>query len=133
MSFSNMLEILKEKNKGKIVIIKLGAFYVATGEDAVLLHKKLNLKCTCFKNNICKVGFPIDSLEKYIEKIEQLKYSYIIYKIDKEKNELIEICSKIGKKHKEINKNINCLYCKGNDKYKDDKYLLALLKTFEKE
>ena len=43
MSFSNMLEILKEKNKGKIVIIKLGAFYVATGEDAVLLHKKLNL------------------------------------------------------------------------------------------
>ena len=41
MNFSNMLEILKEKNKGKIVIIKLGAFYIATEEDAVFLHKKI--------------------------------------------------------------------------------------------
>ena len=47
-----MLEILKEKNKGKIVIIKLGAFYIATEEDAVFLHKKIDLKCNCFKNNI---------------------------------------------------------------------------------
>jgi len=59
MSFSKMLEILKEKNKGKMVLIKVGAFYVATGEDAVLLHNKLDLKCTCFKNQECKVGFPI--------------------------------------------------------------------------
>ena len=72
MSFSNMLEILKEKNKRKIVIIKLGAFYIATEEDAVFLHEKIDLKCNCFKNNICKVGFPVNSLEKYIEKIHEI-------------------------------------------------------------
>ena len=51
MSFSSMMEILQERNKGKIVLIKLGAFYVATEKDAVFLHEKLELKCTCFKNN----------------------------------------------------------------------------------
>lgn len=63
MSFSNMMEILQGKNKGKMVLIKLGAFYIATDKDAVLLHEKLNLKCNCFKNNICKVGIPVNSLE----------------------------------------------------------------------
>lgn len=128
-----MLEILKEKNKGKIVIIKLGAFYIATEEDAVFLHKKLDLKCNCFKNNICKVGFPANSLEKYIEKLNKLNYSFIIYDIDNERNELIEICSKVGKRNKENNKNINCLYCKGVNKYKEDKYILAVLKELEKD
>ncbi len=86
MSFSNMLEILQEKNKGKIVLIKLGAFYIATGQNAVLLYNKLELKCTCFKNNVCKVGIPINSLEKYIEKLDKIKYSYIIYDYNKDKN-----------------------------------------------
>ena len=68
MSFSTMLDCLKEINKGIIVFVKLGTFYVAVGEDAVLLHKKLDLKCSCYKTNICKVGFPINALDKYIEK-----------------------------------------------------------------
>ncbi len=49
MGFSNMLEILQEKNKGKIVLIKLGTFYIATGRDALLLSVKLGLKCTCYE------------------------------------------------------------------------------------
>ena len=96
-------------------------------------YKKLDLKCNCFKNNTCKVGFPVNSLEKYIEKLNELNYSYIVYDINKEKNELVEICSKIGKQNKETNKNINCLTCKGLNKYKEDKYILAVLKTFEKD
>ena len=85
MSFSNMLEILQEKNKGKIVLIKLGAFYVATDKDAVLLHDKLNLKCNWFKNNVCKVGIPVNSLEKYKELLDKTKYAYVIYDYDREK------------------------------------------------
>ena len=52
MSFSSMLEILQAANKEKIVLIRLGAFYIATGRDAILLHRKLQLKVTCFKNNM---------------------------------------------------------------------------------
>ena len=49
MSFSKMLDLLKQKEKGKIVIVKLGNFYVATEEDAVLLHDKLNLNVVAIK------------------------------------------------------------------------------------
>ena len=48
MSFSKMVEGLKERDKEKLLIIGLGAFYIEIGEDAVLLHEKLGLKCTCF-------------------------------------------------------------------------------------
>ena len=98
MSFSQMLEILQDKDSSKVILIKLGHFYIATGRDAVLLHKKLNLKCTCFKNNICKVGIPVNSLEKYVEKFNQMQYSYIIYDYDKQViktkayNEIADYC-----------------------------------------
>ena len=83
MSFSKMLEILKKKEEGKIVLVKLGTFYVAVGEDAVFLHKKIDLKCTCYKMNICKVGFPVIALDKYVEKLNETKY--------KEKSKRIKI------------------------------------------
>lgn len=84
MAFSQMLELLKKKEKGNIVFVKLGTFYIAVGEDAVLIHKKLDLKCTCFKMNICKVGFPVVALEKYMEKLNKTKYAYVIYDFDAE-------------------------------------------------
>lgn len=136
MAFSQMLEILKEKEKENIVFVKLGTFYVAVGEDAVLVHKKLNLKCTCFKLNICKVGFPVIALEKYVEKLNEIKYGYVIYDYDAEKVELKEIYRKKGKSNKETEKSINCLLCDGdvNKRYaKQDKYLLALNKLLEDE
>lgn len=133
MSFSNILEILQEKNKGKIVLVKLGVFYIATGKDAVLLNNKLDLKCTCFKNNVCKIGIPINALDKYIEELNQIKYSYIIYDYNKENNELIEIESKIGKQNKLVDNNINCLKCKGINVYKEDEYMQAIYKLISEE
>ena len=56
-----MMELLQDKNKEKIVICNVGNFYIETGKDAVLLNKILGLKVTCFKTEICKVGFPIES------------------------------------------------------------------------
>ena len=101
-----LVEILKEKEKGTIVFVKLGTFYIAVGEDAVLMHKKLDLKCTCFKMNICKVGFPVVAFDKYVEKLNQTKYAYVIYDYDNQKVELKEIIRKKGKHNKEENKNI---------------------------
>ena len=134
MAFSQMLEILKEKEKGNIVFIKIGTFYIAVGEDAVLMHKKLELKCTCFKMNVCKVGFPVIALEKYVEKLNEIKYGYVIYDYDAKNIELKEIVRKRGKCNKKKKKSINCLLCDGdvNKRYaKQDKYLLALNKLLE--
>ena len=132
MSFSSMLEILQAANKEKIVLIRLGAFYIATGRDAILLHSKLQLKVTCFKNNICKVGVPVDTLDKYLERLDKTKYSYVVYNYDKEKKELQLIREKEGKKNKITGENINCLLCKGPEAYKEDEYIQALNKMFEK-
>ena len=69
MSYSQMIELLKLKHKGKLLLVKTGAFYVATAEDAIFLHDTIGLKCTCFKNYVCKVGVPEKTLNKYIDRI----------------------------------------------------------------
>ena len=131
MSFSKMVEGLKERDKEKLLIIGLGAFYIAIGEDAVLLHEKLGLKCTCFKNHICKFGLPRNSIGKYIKEIEKLKYGYILYDYNSKNKRLLELSYKEGKKNKIMNKNINCLACMGASKYEEDDYSIALLKFIE--
>ena len=130
MSFSKMLEILQERNEKKIVLIRLGMFYIATGRDAVLLHDKLNLKCTCFTDNVCKVGIPVIAIDKYIEKLD--KTGYVIYNYNKDKAELTEVLTKTGRATRITSKNLNCLTCKGISAYKDDEYILALCNYYEK-
>ena len=88
MAFSQMMEILQEKNKGKIVICNIGNFYVAIGTDAVLLNNLIDLKVSCFKPETCKVGFPINALEKYTDLIQEKGYSYIVYYFNKQNGEL---------------------------------------------
>ena len=129
-----MLELLKEQEREKIVLIKLGVFYIATGSDAVLLHNELGLKCICHKNNICKIGIPVNSIEKYTSKIISLGYPYVRYSIDKEKQELKIEESYRGKREKpKLYENLNCLKCKGIEQVKEnDIYLKALMNTFNK-
>ena len=132
MSFSKMLEILQERNEKKIVLIRLGMFYIATGRDVVLLHDKLNLKCTCFTDNVCKVGIPVIAIDKYIEKLDKTGYGYVIYNYNKDKAELTEVLTKTGRDTRITSKNLNCLTCKGISEYKDDEYMLALYNYYEK-
>lgn len=129
-----MLEILKEKNKEKIVFVKLGPFYVATGKDAVFLNKQLGLKCICFKREVCKIGIPEARIEYYLEKLARLDVAYIAYSFDSQKEELIEKYQSDGSYHKEDRENKNCLICVGDRGYrKEDKYLVAIQKMKEKE
>ncbi len=82
-----MIELLQKKEKGKIVFCNSGNFYVAIGKDAVLLNNLIGLKVSCIKPEICKVGFPISSLEKYTEILTEKRYGFVVYYFDKEKEE----------------------------------------------
>lgn len=113
--------------------IYIFGFHLVIQIDAVLLHNKLGLKCTCFKKCICKVGIPVNAIEKYIEKINKTKYGYIVYYYDKEKNEITEKYKKEGKKNKITENNINCLVCKEINYYDEDEYIVALNKLFEEK
>ena len=64
MEYIEMIERLKQMYPNKILFMSCGAFYIAIGEDAVILNKKLNLKVSCVKKYMCKVGVPKSSIER---------------------------------------------------------------------
>ena len=133
MSFYKMMQILQEKNKDKIILVNMGNFYVAVDENARALNQMINLKLTCFGKKICKVGFPISTLEKYSKMIENSGYSYAVYFFDKEHNTLKCIQEFEGIKM-DINqfKTMNCEICKQNNGFeKQDKYLNAINKFYK--
>ena len=63
-----MIKKLQKRSNGKIVMCNMGSFYITIGKDAVLLNNLIGLKVSCIETGICKVGFPINSLEKQLEK-----------------------------------------------------------------
>lgn len=66
MRYHERIKFIKEHAKDDLILTQAGNFYIAVGRDAVFLSKLLNFKCTCFTKGMCKVGFPINSLDKYI-------------------------------------------------------------------
>lgn len=70
---------LKKKDASIIYLFRVGIFYNILNEDAKLLNQELGLKITNLSPEIIKCGFPINSLNKYIEKLnkKQLKYEII--------------------------------------------------------
>ena len=131
-----MIELLQNKDKGYIILVATGNFYIARGKDAILLHQTLNLKPTCIETEVCKVGFPINSLEKYTKLIEETKYSYIVYNFDTEQGKLEKIKEYKGKKLNTIEEQrLNCYICQNTvKKYKKhDKYIQAVANLYEQE
>ncbi len=136
MAFSKMIELLQKKDEGKIILVNAGAFYISRGKDAVLLHNILDLKVSCIEPEICKVGFPISSLEKYTELIEEKGYSYIVYNYNKDLGKLDIIKKYNGKKLNTTKENrLNCYICIKTVKMykKHDKYIQAVADLYEKE
>ena len=81
-SIANNLENLEE-NKGYLIWIRCGAFFVAIESSAIILSEELNLKRTCLKPGVCKVGFPVASLFDYVKKLENIGISFVIYNYSK--------------------------------------------------
>ena len=131
-----MMKILQKREKGKIIICNLGSFYVAIGKDAIILNNLIGLKINCIKPEICKVGFPISSLEKYTNLLVEKRYSFIVYYFDQKKEELYIFESYEGKNKNTLEiENMNCHICSNSTKQykKPDKYILALSKLYEDE
>lgn len=136
MSFGKMIELLQRKDNGKIILVNSGSFYIARGKDAVLLHNILNLKVNCMEAEICKIGFPLNSLEKYTQLIEQEQYSYIVYNYDNKLGKLNIIKKYNGKKLNTIEEEkLNCYICTNTVKLykKNDRYIQAVADLYEEE
>ena len=131
-----MVELLQRKDSGKIILVNSGSFYIARGKDAVLLHNILDLKVNCMEAEICKIGFPLNSLEKYTRLIEQEQYSYIVYNYDNKSGKLNIIKKYNGKKLNTIEEEkLNCYICTNTVKMykKNDIYIQAVADLYEEE
>ena len=131
-----MIELLQTKNKGVIILCNAGNFYLAVGKDAITLNEILDLKLSCFKPEVCNVGFPLIALEKYTNLIEEKDYSYIVYNFNRNSGELQIVKQYKGKNKVGLEKqNVNCYICKHSTKYykKDDIYVGAVAKLYESE
>ena len=141
MKFSEMVKILQEKEKGYIILINSGSFYVARGKDAIILNKELDLKLTCMEKEVCKVGFPKVALEKYIKILKRKRYAFIVYDIvydfDRNLNKLEIITKYEGRiKNSKIEEKRDCIMCKmGTGGYvkKEEKYMEAIMKLYRSE
>lgn len=67
---------LKSKNNSIIYLFKSGLFYICLDEDAKKLNETFNLKLTNFDGTIMKCGFPVKSIDNYIEKFKEANITY---------------------------------------------------------
>lgn len=86
---------LKLTYKNYLIIFKTGVFYISINEDAFIMNKIFNYSIKIF-NNYKKIGFPINSLNKVLNRLERLNINYIVYD-----NKII---SKVNFKNNSINK-----------------------------
>ena len=98
-SIANNLENLEE-NKGYLIWIRCGAFFVAICANAVILSNILGLKRICIKQGVCKVGIPVNSIYDYIKKLERIGDSFVIYNYSKD--EMIENGERYAESSEEI-------------------------------
>lgn len=119
MKFIQEIEKLQKENEGTIILAKNGIFFVAIGKDAIILNEELGLKLTCMRKELCKVGFLVKNVEKYIEKLEKLGYSFILY-VKNEKDELEEIYRYKGKNTEETRNCLKCVDCENKKEQEED-------------
>ena len=95
-------EYYKIKYKEYIILIKSGNFYVALQQDAIVLNDIFKYKLN-ISNNIIKVGFPVNSLNKILKTLDNININYIVL----DKNILHINKNKTNMYNKYINNNIS--------------------------
>lgn len=78
---------LKATDSSKIYLFKSGIFYIFLDHDAKIMSNILNLKLTNLNDEIVKCGFPVNTLNKYLNTI--IPFGYNISIIDSIKEEPI--------------------------------------------
>lgn len=111
MKLTDIIEKLQKQNPESIVLVKNGIFFIATGKDAITLSNEMGLKLTCMKENLCKAGFLVKSVEKYIRSMKEKDLSFIIYMVDKQTAEAKEIFKNEGKAVDEKRSCLDCSKC----------------------
>ena len=79
MKIKDKYKELKYLNFNKVILIKSGNFYISYDEDAIVLNHLFSYQIV---NN--QIGFPLVTLPKIKEKLDELNVDYIIYNNEEE-------------------------------------------------
>lgn len=79
MPLYELIEEMKVLNEKDIVLVRTGAFFIATDLDAYILYELFGFKVVKYGKNRHKVGIPVNSLKKYINKLNEMKVPFCIY------------------------------------------------------
>jgi DNA mismatch repair ATPase MutS len=66
---------LKTDDPDSKYLFKSSIFYIFISDDARIIAPILNLKLTNLNSHIKKCGFPVNSLNKYLERFKELNIS----------------------------------------------------------
>lgn len=77
MKVIDKYNLYKNKYSKYIVLLKIGIFYEAYGEDVYILNNLFSYKIKEI-NGVKRVGFPVCSYDKVISKIKSFKINYVI-------------------------------------------------------
>lgn len=88
MGILTMVKNIKQIHEKDIVLFKIGKFYYCYGKDAYIISYFFEYKLNLIENNIYSCGFPSQSLNKVISKLEDKKINYVI--VDRRNNYDIE-------------------------------------------
>lgn len=76
----DMYTSLKKEDSETLYLFKVGLFYNFLNNDAVTVSNLTNLKITNLSPTILKCGFPLNSLDKYINLFNSLNLKIYVKK-----------------------------------------------------
>ena len=78
MKIENTIKVMKEINPHKIILVKVGTFYHASGKDSYILSYLFGYQLKKIENNYSTCGFPVSAINKISKNLEDYKISYIL-------------------------------------------------------
>ncbi len=96
MAVINVVKTIKRIHEDTIVLVKIGKFYNVYGKDSYILSYLFNYGLRKVENTSTS-GFPKESINKVMAKLENKKINYIV--VDRRNNYLVD--------YESDNKNLN--------------------------
>lgn len=78
MATSQIIKTIKEKYPQKLVLIRIGNFYHAHGKDAYIMSYLFGYRLKIVEREDQTCGFPIDSILKIKNKLEEKNIDYVL-------------------------------------------------------
>ena len=83
--YDKYLELKAENKENTLYLFKNGIFFIFIDKDAMIASNYLHLKLGQLNDTIVKCGFPVNSMNKYLNLLKNSPYKVEIFKMESNK------------------------------------------------